>query len=474
MSKPLILHPDRNFPVDAGVRSIARRLYEHIRDLPIISPHGHTDPSWFSENAAFTDPANLLVTPDHYLLRMLYSQGIPMERLGVHSRSGELADLDPRQIWRTFAEHYHLFRATPSRLWLDWIFSKIFGLDVQLEPETADQYYETIDSALREPRLRPRALYDRFKIEVLATTDSPLDDLRHHRALRASDWPARIIPTFRPDPVVDPQHPTFLENLAALSRITELDALGYTDYLNALRRRRLFFISLGATASDHGPPSAATADLSNSEAEALFRRVTKDAVDPADAELFRAHMLTVMAEMSIADGLVMQLHAGSWRNYNPAIYAKFGPDVGADIPTSMNYVQALKPLLGRFGNEANFTLIVFTLDESTYTRELAPLAGHYPALKLGASWWFNDSPEGMRRFRRQTTETAGFYNTVGFTDDTRAFLSLPARHDLARRIDCGYLAGLVAEHQLEEAEAAEVATELTLELPRRTYKLHMR
>jgi glucuronate isomerase len=471
MPRPLIPHPDRLFPVDAGVRSIARRLHEHIRNLPIISPHGHADPGWFAENAPFADPASLLIAPDHYLLRMLYSQGVPMERLGVRPRGGEPTDLDPRQIWRTFAQHYHVFRATPSRLWLDWIFSNIFGLHVQLEPETADQYYDIIDTALRKPRLRPRALYDRFNIEVLATTDSPVDELCHHRALRTTGWPNRIIPTFRPDPLLDPQHPTFLDNLAALSRLTGLDAFSYAGYLDALRKRRLFFASIGATASDHGHPTAATADLPIVEAEALFRRITRKTVAPSDAELFRAHMLTVMAEMSVADGLVMQLHPGSWRNHNSEIYTKFGPELGADIPTATNYVQALKPLLDRFGNEANLTLILFTLDESAYARELAPLAGHYPALRLGASWWFHDSPEGMRRFRRQTIETAGFYNTVGFTDDTRAFLSLPARHDLARRIDCGYLAELVVEHQLEEADAAEIATELTYGLPRRTYRL---
>lgn len=471
MTRPLVLSPDRLFPADPVTRSVARRLYEHIANLPIISPHGHTDPQWFAEDRAFRDPASLLITPDHYLLRMLYSAGVSLERLGVRLRSGETVNVDPREVWRTFAKHYYLLRGTPSRLWLDWVFAKVFSLGVQLDSETAEHYYESIDSALHQPRFRPRALYERFSIEVLATTDSPLDDLRHHRALQGSGWPGRIIPTFRPDAVLDPEHPTFCDNLAKLSTITGLDTSTYAGYLEALRQRRQFFAAMGATASDHGHPTAATACLTRTEAEELFHRVTTGTADFPDAELFRAHMLTVMAEMSLEDGLVMQLHPGSWRNHNPAIYAKHGPDAGADIPTPTNYVHDLKPLLELYGNEPNLTFIVFTLDESTYARELAPLAGHYPALKLGAPWWFHDSPEGMRRFRRQTTETAGFYNTVGFTDDTRALLSIPARHDVARRIDCGYLAELVIEGQLGESDAAEIAIDLTYELPKHAYKL---
>ena len=471
MARPLVLSPDRLFPAEPTTRSLARGLYGHIGKLPIISPHGHTNPEWFAADQAFSDPAGLLITPDHYLLRMLYSSGVSLQRLGVRSRSGEALEVDPRAIWRTFAQHYYLFRGTPSRLWLDWVFAQVFKLGVQLEPETAEHYYYTIERALPQAGFRPRALYDQFGIEVLATTDSPLDDLRHHRALRSCGWSGRIIPTFRPDPVVDPEHPTFRDNLAKLSAITGVDAFEYAGYLAALRQRRQFFAAMGATASDHGHPSAATARLARVEAQALFHRVTAETANCADAELFRAHMLTVMAGMSLEDGLVMQLHPGSWRNHNPVMYAQHGPDVGADIPTPTNYVRDLKPLLELYGNEPNLTLILFTLDESSYARELAPLAGHYPVLKLGAPWWFHDSPEGMRRFRRQTTETAGFYNTVGFTDDTRAFLSIPARHDVARRIDCGYLAELVIEGQLGESEAADIATDLTYNLPKHAYRL---
>lgn len=475
MARPLILHPDRLLPVEPGTRTIARRLYDAVARLPILSPHGHTDPAWFADDQPFADPARLLITPDHYLLRMLYSQGIPLEHLGVAPIAGgakaAAVEADSRRVWRLFAANYHLFRGTPSRLWLDWVFSWVFGLDVRLDAGTADHYFDVISGQLAEPAFRPRALFERFGIELLATTESPLDDLRHHQAIRRSGWPGRIITTFRPDPVLDPEYEGFRDNLARLSDLTACDAFDYPGYLEALRVRRQFFLSMGATATDHGHPTAATANLGEREAHGLFRRVTTGAVSPDDAELFRAHMLTVMAGMSLEDGLVMQLHPGSFRNHNAGLFARFGRDKGADIPQRTDYVHALKPLLDRHGNDPRLTLIVFTLDESSYARELAPLAGHYPALKLGPAWWFHDSPEGMRRFRRQVTETAGFCNTVGFNDDTRAFCSIPARHDVARRIDCGYLAGLVAEHQLDEDEALELAIDLAWRSCKKAYRL---
>jgi glucuronate isomerase len=472
--RKLELHDDRLFPAEPAVRSIARDLYREVRSLPIVSPHGHTDPSWFAGNDAFANATELLLIPDHYLLRMLYSQGIPMESLGVapmQSTSLPAVQIDPRAAWRVFASHYHLFRGTPSRLWLDWVFAESFGIDRRLDADTADFYYDHITTALQTAAFRPRALFERYNIEVLATTESPIDELLHHQILQSSGWPGRVISAYRPDPVVDPEFEGFLDNLALLAELTSEDTLSYRGYLNAHRKRRAFFKSMGATSSDHGHPTAMTADLGEREAEALFARVTRHRASAADAELFRAHMLTVMAGMSLEDGLVMQIHPGSFRNHNPQLYARFGRDKGADIPTRTDYVGALRPLLGRYGNRPELTLIVFTLDESSYARELAPLAGHYPALKLGPAWWFHDSPEGMRRFRLQTTETAGFYNTVGFNDDTRAFLSIPARHDVARRIDCGFLAQLVAEHRLEDWEAAELATDLAYNLVKRAYRL---
>ena len=470
MTRPLTLHPDRLFPSDPAQRAIARRLYAEVAGLPIVSPHGHTDPAWFAGNAPFGNAAELLLHPDHYVFRMLYSQGIALDALGIGNPAA-----DPRESWRLFAQNYHLFRGTPTRMWMDWVFAEAFGIEAQFGAETSDLYYDRITEALATDAFRPRALFDRFGIEVIATTESPLDTLGHHAAIRAAnesgEWGGRVITAYRPDPVVDPEFEGFRDNLARFSELSGEDAFSYAGSLAAHRNRRAFFAEMGATSTDHGHPTAATADLSDAEAEALFARVTGDGVSAADAELFRAHMLTVMAGMSRDDGLVMQIHPGAFRNHNPWLFDHYGRDKGADIPMATDYVHALRPLLARYGNEAGLTIILFTLDETSYARELAPLAGHYPALKLGPAWWFHDSPEGMRRFRGQTTETAGFYNTVGFNDDTRAFLSIPARHDVARRIDCGFLAGLVAEHRMEEWEAAELAADLSYKLAKAAYRL---
>jgi len=447
------------------VREIARELYRDVASLPIVSPHGHTDASWFALNEPFENATELLLQPDHYLFRMLHSQGVPLEALGIG------APADPREAWRVFAERYHLFRGTPSRIWLDWVFAEVFGLDVRLDGETADLCFDTITARLERQQFRPRALFERFNIELLATTENPLDTLEHHRAIHDSGWGGRVITAYRPDPVVDPEFEGFQANLDRLAQLTGEDCRTWSGYLAAHRQRRAFFKAMGATSTDHGHPTARTEDLSAGEAEALFGRIVTGDFSSWDAELFRAQALTEMAAMSLDDGLVMQIHPGSFRNHNRALFERLGRDKGADIPMRTDYVHALKPLLDRFGNERDFTLIVFTLDESVYARELAPLAGHYPCLRLGPAWWFHDSPEGMRRFRRMTTETAGFYNTVGFNDDTRAFLSIPARHDLARRIDCGFLAELVAEHRIADWEAVELARALAYDLAKDAYRL---
>lgn len=467
---PLFLHPDRLFPSDPGVRAITRELYDLVKGLPIISPHGHTDPAWFAADESFGNATDLLLVPDHYLFRMLYSQGIALEDLGIAPQGGK-SGADPREAWRIFASHYYLFRGTPSRIWLDWVFAEAFGIDVRLSADSADLYYDRITEALATDAFRPRALFERFNIEVIATTESPLDPLDHHRAIAESGWNGRVITAYRPDPVIDPEFEGFQDNLERFSELSGEDCFSWRGYLAAHRNRRAFFKAMGATSTDHGHPTARTADLSPAEAEALFARVLNPGCSTEDAELFRAQMLTEMAGMSVDDGLVMQIHPGSFRNHNAALFARFGRDKGADIPTRTEYVEALRPLLARYGNERDLSIILFTLDETSYSRELAPLAGHYPVLKLGPSWWFHDSPEGMKRFRHMVTETAGFYNTVGFNDDTRAFLSIPARHDLARRIDCGFLAGLVAEHRLEEGEAAELAVDLAYNLAKKAYRL---
>ncbi|HTV83694.1 MAG TPA: glucuronate isomerase [Acidobacteriaceae bacterium] len=467
-----LIHDDRLFPANPTMRGIARRLHAEVSGLPLISPHGHTQAGWFARNEPFPDPAKLFVQPDHYIYRMLYSQGVSLEELEI----GVEELKDPRRVWRIFAEHYYLFRGTPTRMWLDYAFHELFGLEERLSAATADLYFDVISERLRTADFLPRALYERFRLEVLATTDSPPDSLADHQAIRDSGWKVcgaapRILPTFRPDSAVDPDFAGFEESIAKLGELTRENTSTWQGYLKALAVTRERFKTMGCTATDHGHPTAHTAHLSPDEAARLFEKIVAKRADPAQKELFRAQMLTEMARMSVADGLVMQLHPGAYRNHNRQLYERYGRDIGADMPMATEYVRALQPLLDLFGNEKNFTLILFTLDETSYSRELAPLAGHYPCLRLGPPWWFHDSPEGMLRFREQVTETAGFYNTVGFNDDTRAFLSIPARHDVARRMDCVWLAHLVAEHRLEEDEAVEVARDLAYNLVRRAYRL---
>ncbi|MEO6015399.1 MAG: glucuronate isomerase [Devosia sp.] len=466
-----MLNDDRFFPADPTTRDIARNLFKSIRKLPLISPHGHTEPRWYAENLPFPDPAQLLIVPDHYVNRMLVSQGVDLSQLGVMRKDGGDIETDGRTIWRLFAKHYYLFRGTPSRSWLDTTFQDLFGLEPPLTPLTADLYYDTIAECLGKPEFLPRAMFERFNLEMIATTDGAIDDLKWHKMIRESGWAGRVVPTYRPDTIVDPDKPSFHADLDILSVITDCDTGTWWGYLDAHRKRRAFFISMGATASDHGHPSALAADLSKTEAIDLFAKVRTGEADAAERELFRAQMLTELAQMSVEDGLVMQIHPGARRNHSPSMFAAYGTDKGFDIPGPTDYVSALKPLLDRFGMEKDLRIILFTLDETSYARELAPLAGVYPALRLGPPWWFFDSPEGMLRFREQATETAGFYNTVGFNDDTRAFPSIPARHDVARRIDCAYLARLVAEHRLREDEAYEVASDLAYNLPKLAYKL---
>ncbi|MFC3570118.1 glucuronate isomerase [Paracoccus simplex] len=466
-----LLDEDRLFPPDPALRDLARALYQDVRDLPIISPHGHTDPRWFAENRAFPDPAQLFVTPDHYVFRMLASQGVALTDLGVPRVDGGPTETDGRKIWRLFAGHYHLFAGTPSRLWLDHSFQHVFGIDRRLSAETADWYYDHISDCLARPDFRPRALYERFGIELLATTEAATDDLRWHRAIRDSGWRGRVVTAYRPDAVIDPEMPGFAGNVALMGQQTGFDTATWAGYLDAHRARRAYFKEFGATSSDHGHASARTEDLPQAEAAALFQKALRGACTAAEADAFRGQMLTEMARMSLEDGLVLQIHPGARRNHSDPVMAMFGRDKGFDIPGRTDYVAALRPLLNAVGMRPELTVILFTLDESSYARELAPLAGVYPCLRLGPPWWFHDSPEGMRRFREMTTETAGFCNTVGFNDDTRAFCSIPARHDVARRVDCAFLATLVASGRLDRDEAPRLAHELTYGLAKRAYRL---
>jgi glucuronate isomerase len=466
-----MLAPDRYFSPVPAVRSVARALYDEFASLPLVCPHGHVDPRLLALDEPFPDPTALIVIPDHYIVRMLYSQGVPVESLGIPRLDGGPVETDSRAIWQRFADHYYLFRGTPSGAWLAHEFEGVFGINEPLTTQSAMRIYERIDGSLRQPEFRPRALFERFNIEVLCTTDTATDTLEFHRQIRDSGWTGIVRPTFRPDLAINIRHPQWTSEIARLSAATGDDVSSYPAYVRALESRRAFFKSMGATATDHAAETPFTAELSAADAAAVFERALGGRASEADAHAFTGHMLMEMARMSIEDGLVMQLHPGSDRNHNASVFARFGPDLGGDIPLQTEYTRNLKPLLNKYGNDPRLTLVLFTLDETTYARELAPLAGHYPCLRLGPPWWFHDSIEGMTRFRYQVTETAGIYNTAGFNDDTRAFLSIPARHDVSRRVDANFLGDLVARHIVSMEEAREMMRALTSELARKTYNL---
>ncbi len=473
MTSRLKIHlpEDRYFDPNPRQREIAAHLYSLVAKAPLVCPHGHVEPRMFADpDYSFGTPADLLLIPDHYVFRMLYSQGIPLEKLGVPRRDGGAVETDHRKIWQIFAEHFYLFRGTPTGSWLTHELRDVFGVEDRLTGESAQDIYDHIAAQLALPEFRPRRLFERFNIEVLATTDSATDPLDQHRAIRDSGWKGRIVPTYRPDAVVNIDRPDWKENIDALSRVSGIEVNDYRSYIAALENRRAHFKSMGATATDHAVVAPYTAELSVRQASLIFRTALKGGVDEADAAAFIGHMLMENARMSIDDGLVMQLHPGSYRNHNRLIFERFGPDKGADIPVATEYTKNLFPLLNKFGNDPRLTLILFTLDESTYSRELAPLAGHYPALKLGPAWWFHDSFNGMRRYRDLALETAGLYNTTGFNDDTRAFPSIPARHDLSRRVDADWLAGLVMRGIVELADAEEMIHETAYRLAKKAYK----
>jgi glucuronate isomerase len=468
---PLELHEDRYFDPDAATLRAAREIYDETRSLPLICPHGHVDPEILATNAPFPEPTALLITPDHYIFRMLYSQGIPMERLGVPSVDGTRVDTDARRIWQLFAENYYLFRATPTGAWLDYELYDLFGIREKLNGDSGMRIYDEIAEKLASAEYRPRALFDRFNIEVLTTTDKASDSLEHHAAILESSWTGVVNPCFRPDAVFRIATAAWKSEIAALEAAHGSDVTSYKQFISALEERREFFIRMGATSTDHAVVEPFTARLSDMQANRLFQRALSGEATAADQRKFEAHMLMESARMASEDGMVMQLHPGALRDHNYSVSASYGADKGGDIPVSTEYTRNLQALLNEYGNNPDFTLVIFTLDESTYSRELAPLAGHYPALRLGPPWWFNDSIEGMNRFRRSVTETAGIYNTVGFNDDTRAFCSIPARHDLARRVDANWLGGLVARHVIDMADAREMGRALAYDLVKKTYKL---
>ena len=467
----LELNEDRFFDSDPAVRRAARAVYEETRALPLICPHGHVDPALLSRNEQFPEPTALLVVPDHYIFRMLYSQGISLDTLGIPHRDGKASQTDPREVWQILGSNWHLFRGTPTGAWLEHELYDLFGIREKLDANTALDIYDQISDCLRTPEFRPRSLFERFNIELLATTDAATDPLAEHVAIQESGWDGRVIPTFRPDAVYRIAAPEWKAEIDALAGISEIDIDGYEAFIRALEDRRAHFRSLGATATDHAVVEPCTERLSDADAAKLFARALAGSANLDDQRRFEAHMLMESARMSVEDGMVMQLHPGAFRDHNTVVFERFGRDKGADIPVATEFTRNLRHLLEAYGNDVRLTLVLFTLDESAYARELAPLAGHYPALKLGPPWWFHDSIEGMIRFRSSVTETAGIYNTAGFNDDTRAFCSIPARHDLSRRVDANWLGGLVARHVIDLSDAREMGRALAYDLARDTYKV---
>jgi glucuronate isomerase len=472
-SRPWHFPPDRIFGPDPAQRRIAQELYEQTAaPQPLVCPHGHVDPRLFSsDHATLGTPAEMLIIPDHYIFRMLYSQGIPLEALGIPSADGTPVEEDHRKIWQLFADNFYLFRATPTAFWITHVFQEVFGIDEKLSGKTAQSIYDQLAAKASLPEFSPRALFERFRIEVLCTTDYATESLEHHQAIRDSGWAGRVRPTFRPDDVIHLLRPGWREKVRALGELVGHEIGSCSGLVRAIEDRRCFFRQMGATATDHDGISLRTGELEPEEAGRIFQRALKGEATREDAEWFLGHMLMEEARMSIEDGLVMQVHFGSHRNHNQPLYDRFGPDRGCDIPFQAEFTRNLRPLLNRYGNDPRLTLVVFTLDESTYSRELAPLAGHYPALKIGPAWWFNDSIQGMIRYREQVVETAGLYNTAGFNDDTRSFVSIPARHDLARRVDANWLAGLVVRGIADMEDAHAMMADMAYGLAKKTYKL---
>lgn len=465
MEKSLTRDPGRLLPVEPKTREVARELYERVAASPIISPHGHVPVEWLVEDRPFVDPASLLVTHDHYVTRLLHASGVSLDDLGLGAH-----EVDPREIWRRFSERWHLFSGTASGYWIAESLAGVLNVQWQLSASSADVVFDEIQAALATPRFRPRSLFAEFGIEVLATTDDPLDDLHGHAKLAESGLAGRVVPTFRPDRYLDPDAPGFREHVERLLAATGNDA-SFEGYLAALQARRAHFIRHGAVSADHGVEVPDVVDVDPVDAEVLFQDALSGRADERQRHAFRGHMLLQMAQMSVEDGLVMTLHAGVVRNHSTDTFRKYGPDTGHDIPRRTDFVGGLRPLLERFGLERDFHLVLFAVDETAYSREIAPLAGFYPSVYIGAPWWFLDAPDAMARFRSATTETAGFSRGSGFIDDTRAFLSIPARHDTARRADAAFLARLVIEGRLTRTTASAIIEDIVGPQPKRVFKL---
>ncbi|HSM24641.1 MAG TPA: glucuronate isomerase [Anaerolineaceae bacterium] len=463
------MNQDRFFSSEPNVQFIARQLYQATKEIPIFAPHGHVDPAIFTDpNTRFGNPVELFIHPDHYIIRTLYANGIPLEDIGIFP-SGHFRKYDPRRVWRMFCEKFYLFRGTPSGIWLTTSLNDIFGIEEKLSTESAEKTYDILMEKLSLIEFSPRSLFETFNIELLATTDSAADFLPHHQKIQKSNWKRNIIPTFRFDSLVHILNPGWIEEIKRLSANSNFEIRDFKSFVQAIEKRRIDFQSLGATATDFSAESAFVMELPKNQIEEIFQRALRGKADRKDANQFVAHMLMEMARMSAEDGMVMQFHAGIYRNHNKSLFQQYGADIGGDFPVSVEFIRSMHPLFQRFGNHPNFRLILFTLDESTYTRELAPLAGHYPTLRLGPPWWFNDSINGIERYLNQVVESPGIYKLAGFNDDTRGFCSIPARHDLWRRLCANWLAGLVVRQVIDEEDAHQMMIELSVGLARKAY-----
>jgi glucuronate isomerase len=464
---PLHPHPDRLLGTDPAVREHARSIYQSTAGAPIISPHGHVSAAMLAANQPLTDPAELFVTPDHYVTRLLHASGIELERLGLGDST-----TPPREVWRTLCAQWFRFAGTPVRYWLEDALAGVFGVTVTPDPDSADELYDLLDELLSEPEYLPRALLDRFGVGTLATTDDPADSLAHHRDLASVEHlPTRVIPTLRADAYMTPDATGWRERLEALTTASGEDCGSYLGLLEAIRVRREVFRLHGATATDCGVPDAWATPLSNAQAEMLHRQGLDGSISPEGVQAYRRNLLFQFGCMAAEDGLVMQLHAGVIRNHHAATFARFGPDTGHDLPAVTTYTEPLRALLNHVGTSPTFRIVLFTVDETAFSRDIAPLAGFYPSVYAGAPWWFLDAPAAVRRYREAVTETAGFFKTSGFIDDTRALCSIPSRHDMSRRLDAAYLAELVVTRQLAEAEAHSIGQALVSEIPRNAFRL---
>lgn len=466
----LTLHPDRLLPADAATRPIARELYDAVRELPIISPHGHVPSQWLADDVPFADPTSLLITPDHYVNRMMHAHGVALADLGVGQ--GRLSEERSRAAFRLLCSHWPAYRGTPVKFWFESELVDVFGIELAPAAETADEIYDAIAERIATPEFRPRALYERFGIEALFTTDDPADDLRHHQKLAADPaWHGRVAPTFRPDKYLEPATPAWNGLVDTLGEVSGVDTGTYAGWVAAIEDRRAYFAANGATSSDHSHRDARMEPLADADAERLYARARSGEITPDEGDTLRRAFMFQMARMASEDGLVMTLHPAVHRNHHGPTSDRYGADVGADIPVAVEFTNALQPVLSAFGTSPGFQLVLFTIDETVYSRELAPLAGFYPSVYVGAPWWFIDSPEAMTRYRGAVTESAGFTKTSGFIDDTRAFLSIPARHDMNRRMDSAFLARLVADHRLTLDEALDTAVDLVVTNPRKAFRL---